>query len=372
MWIHQHSDWPHFSWDEVALNSQLAGVEYQRGRLLGHMEVVGFDLRQEACLRIFAQDVVKSSAIEGEDLNVLEVRSSIARRLGLDEGGLMGSGSSVEGIVEMILDATQKCYEPLTEERLFHWHRALFSSGSTLPAKVVGRWRSSEGGPMQIVSGAMGREKVHYIAPEADRVDEEMEKFLSWFNTEQPEVNLLIKAGIAHLWFENIHPFEDGNGRIGRAICDMVLARSDGTDQRFYSLSSQFAKERKDYYFHLEEQGRSSPEITLWLKWFLGCVERAFLNSKNILDHTLFKAKVWRMLQGHPINDRQRLIINRMLGDDFKGYMNTSKYMKMTKCSRDVALRDLKELKELRVLFQNSPKARQRQLSYRIVRKEDL
>ena len=372
MWIHQHQDWPHFSWDAKALSPQLDKVVHQRGWLLGHMEALGFDLRQEAYLRILAQDVVKSSAIEGEDLNFDEVRSSIARRLGLDEGGLVRSGRSVEGIVEMILDATQRFSDPLTKERLFRWHRALFSSGGGLPNKVVGRWRSSEGGPMQIVSGAMGREKVHYRAPEAERVDGEMERFLLWFNAEQPGVNLLIKAGVAHLWFENIHPFEDGNGRIGRAICDMVLARSDGTDQRFYSLSSQFAKERKDYYLHLEEQGRSAPEITPWLQWFLGCVERSFLSSKNILDHTLFKAKVWRMLQGHPINDRQRLIINRMLGDDFKGYMNTSKYMKMTQCSRDVALRDLKELQKLRVLFQNSPKVRQRQLSYRILRKEDL
>ena len=268
MWIHKHQNWPNFTWDAEVLAFKLADIRYRQGRLLGRMEGLGFELKREANLSMMTSDVVKSFAIEGETLNPEEVRSSIARRLGLDVAGLVPVSRDMEGIVEMMLDATQQYSKPLTKDRLFDWHSALFPTGrSGMHRITVGGWRTLSSGPMQVVSGRMGKEKVHFEAPSADRLEKEMQRFLDWFGNGN-SIDLLLKAGIAHLWFVTIHPFEDGNGRIARAISDMVLARADGTSDRFYSLSSQMETERKDYYNQLEKQQRSTPEITGWLAWF--------------------------------------------------------------------------------------------------------
>lgn len=365
MWIHEHQDWPHFTWDHKALSFKLANLRYQQGRLLGKMETLGFEFKQEANLNVMTHDVVKSSAIEGEILSPEEVRSSIARRLGIDMAGLIPVTRDVEGIVEVMLDATQKFLKPLTKERLFDWHAALFPTGrSGMHRITVGGWREIDAGPMQVVSGPMGREKVHFEAPPADRLENEMKAFLAWFNASHT-LDPVLKAGVSHLWFVTIHPFEDGNGRLGRAIADMALARADGTADRFYSLSTQIAAERKDYYRQLEQQQRSSSDITGWLEWFLGCLSRALSSAETTLGHVLFKARLWDKLRDYPVNERQRLILNRMLETDFEGHMNTSKYAKLAKCSNDTALRDIQELKRWCVLIQNS--AGGRSISYRLL-----
>ncbi|MBL9029758.1 MAG: Fic family protein [Caedimonas sp.] len=364
MWIHEHQNWTSFTWDAEALASKLADIRYRQGRLLGRMEGLGFELKREASLSTLTNDVVKSSAIEGETLNPEEVRSSIARRLGIDVAGLIPASRDVEGIVEMMLDATQSFSKPLAKDRLFSWHAALFPTGrSGMHRITVGGWRTLEAGPMQVVSGPTGREKVHFEAPSADRLDNEMTAFLTWFD-KQSDLDPVLKAGIAHLWFVTIHPFEDGNGRIARAIGDMALARADGMPDRFYSLSSQIEAERKSYYDKLENQQRSTPDITDWLEWFLDCLGRVLSNAETTLGTVLFKAQLWSKINQNPVNERQRLIINRMLEDDFTGYMNTSKYAKLTKCSNDTALRDIQELKARRIFIQNERGGRS--TSYRL------
>lgn len=298
-------------------------------------------------------DIVKSSAIEGENLNPEEVRSSIARRLGLDIAGLIPTSRDVEGIVEMMLDATQQFSKPLTKDRLFDWHAALFPTGRSGMHKItVAGWRTLDAGPMQVISGPIGREKVHFEAPSADCLEKEMQVFLKWFD-ENNDIDPVLKAGIAHFWFVTIHPFEDGNGRLARAIGDMALARADGTQDRFYSLSSQIEAERTHYYNQLEKQQRSTPDITLWLSWFLDCLGRAIINAETTLGNVLYKSDLWDTVNQKPVNDRQRLIINRMLEDNFQGFMNTSKYAKLAKCSNDTALRDIQELKERSIFIQN-------------------
>lgn len=353
MWIYKHKDWPHFTWNAQKLASKLADVRHRQGRLLGRMENLGFDLKREASLNTLTNDVVKSSWIEGENLNPEEVRSSIARRLGMDIAGLIPASRNVEGIVEMMLDATQKFSKPLTGKRLFDWHAALFPTGrSGMHFIIVGDWRNDEDGPMQVVSGPIGREKVHFEAPSADMLKKEMAAFLSWFEN-QSNLDPVLRAGIAHLWFVTLHPFEDGNGRIARAIADMALARADNISDRFYSLSTQFASERKDYYNQLEKQQKRTPEITGWLEWFLDCLGRAISNAEESLGKVLFKAKLWDKVNQHPVNERQRFIINRMLEDNFVGHMNTSKYAKLAKCSTDTALRDIQDLISREVFIQN-------------------
>lgn len=353
MWIFEHQNWPNFTWNANVLSQKLADIRYRQGRLLGKMEGLGFELKQEASLCTLTNDVLKSTAIEGESLNSQEVRSSIARRLGLDISGLIPSSRNVEGVVEMMLDATQMFLKPLERERLFSWHAALFPTGRNGMHRItVGHWRTRDTDPMQVVSGPIGREKVHFEAPGADSIESEMQAFLSWFE-KKDDIDPVLKAGIAHLWFVTIHPFEDGNGRIARAILDMALARSDETSDRFYSLSSQIEYERKDYYNQLEKQQRSSPEITEWLEWFLNCLLRAISNAENTLGRVLFKDKLWKRINQKPVNERQRLIINRMLEDDFTGYINTSKYAKLAKCSEDTALRDIQDLKTRGILVQN-------------------
>jgi Fic family protein len=353
MWIYKHQDWPNFTWDAQRLASKLADLRHRQGRLLGRMEGLGFELKREASLNTLTSDVVKSSAIEGENLNPEEVRSSIARRLGMDIAGLIPASRDVEGIVEMMLDATQQFSKALTQKRLFDWHAALFPTGrSGMHSIIVGDWRNDKDGPMQVVSGPIGHEKVHFEAPSADNLKKEMTAFLAWF--EKPsDIDPVLSAGIGHLWFVTIHPFDDGNGRIARAIADMALARAENISDRFYSLSTQFAVERKDYYNQLAKQQRSTPEITDWLEWFLDCLGRAISNAEESLGKVLFKAQLWSKINQNPVNERQRLIINQMLQDDFKGHMNTSKYAKLAKCSPDTALRDIQDLKTRGIFLQN-------------------
>lgn len=368
MWIHEHQDWPIFTWDTESLTSKLADIRHRQGRLLGRMEGLGFELKREASLSTLTNDIVKSSAIEGENLKPEEVRSSIARRLGIDIAGLIPASRDVEGVVEMMLDATQQFSKPLTKDRLFDWHAALFPTGRSGMHKItVGGWRTAEAGPMQVVSGPIGKEKIHFEAPAAERLENETEAFLGWLMGKD-DTDPVIRAGIAHLWFVTIHPFEDGNGRIARAIGDMALARADGTPDRFYSLSSQIEAERKQYYDRLEAQQRATLDITDWLAWFLDCLGRAISNAENMLGHVLFRAQLWEMINQKPVNDRQRLIINRMLDDDFEGFMNTSKYAKLSKCSNDTALRDIQELKARGIFIQNPGGGRS--TSYRLLDRE--
>ncbi len=365
MWIYQHHNWPNFTWNIEKLAVKLADIRHRQGHLLGKMESLGFELKREASLNTLTSDIIKSSAIEGKNLNSEEVRSSIARRLGIDIAGLVPANRDVEGIVEMMLDATQQFNKPLTKERLFDWHAALFPTGrSGMQRIIVGGWRTADSGPMQVVSGAIGHEQIHFEAPRADCLEHEMAAFLSRFENED-KIDPVFKAGLAHLWFVTLHPFEDGNGRIGRAIADMALARADGIPDRFYSLSTQIELERKDYYDQLERQQRSTPDITGWLEWFLNCFGRAIKNAENTLNKVRFKAELWKKINQQSVNARQRLIINRMLGEDFRGYMNTSKYAKMVKCSTDTALRDIQELKARGILIQNPSGGRS--TSYRLL-----
>ncbi len=342
-YIHELEGWPSFKWSSQDLAEQLAAVRHRQGRLLGRMEALGFELRAEAVLQTLTEDVLKSSEIEGEILDKEQVRSSIARRLGMDIGALAPADRDVEGVVEMMLDATQTYQEPLTDERLFAWHAALFPTGRSGMTKIiVGAWRDEASGPMQVVSGPIGREKVHYEAPAADRLDGEMTAFLEWFNGAAP-LDPVLKAAVAHLWFVTIHPFEDGNGRIARAIADMVLARSEGSPQRFYSMSAQIRQERKDYYDILERTQKGDLDITAWLQWFLGCLDRAFDGAEAILANVLRKARFWEAMAGQPFNERQRKVVNRLL-DGFEGKLTSSKWATLTKTSPDTALRDINDL----------------------------
>lgn len=367
--IHEHPEWPSLRWDDSRLSKMLADVRHRQGRLLGKMEGLGFRLRAEATLTTLTADVVKSSAIEGERLDAGEVRSSIARRLGLDVGGAAPASRDVEGVVEMMLDATQKYADPLNAERLYGWHAALFPTGRSGMQKItVGAWRPIEAGPMQVVSGPVGRERVHFEAPSADRLNHEMKRFLDWFEA-KPQCDRVLKAGISHFWFVTIHPFEDGNGRIARAIADLMLARADGTKERFYSMSAQIEAERKQYYDVLERSQRDGVEITPWLEWFLGCLGRALDGAENSLAGVLRKAKLWERVNQQPVSERQRKVINRLL-DGFEGKLTSSKYAKLAKCSNDTALRDIKLLLARGILIQEEGGGRS--TSYRLADDERL
>ena len=351
-YIHERTDWPNFTWDSAKLSPVLAEVRHKQGRLLGKMEGLGFQLRSEASLATLTSDVVKSSAIEGEVLNPELVRSSIARRLGMDIGGAAPVNRDVEGIVEMMLDATQRFTEPLTAERLFGWHASLFPTGRSGMHKItVGAWRPAEIGAMQVVSGAIARENVHFEAPTAEKLESEMTALIQWFES-RDEMDPVLRAALAHLWFVTIHPFEDGNGRICRAIADMALARADGTKERFYSMSSQIEAERKDYYLNLERSQRGTLDVTSWMEWFLGCLERAIAGADETLSKVLRKAKIWDRVNQGLVNERQRAVINRLM-DDFVGKLTSSKYAKLAKCSEDTALRDIRALMERGIFVQN-------------------
>jgi len=347
--IYERKGWPHLTWSREKLLDQLARVRHRQGRLIGRMEGLGFSLRNEAVLQTLTQDVMKSSEIEGEKLDRDQVRSSIARRLGIDIGGLTQADRHTEGVVEMMLDATQRYAEPLTEERLFGWHAALFPTGrSGLSKIVVGGWRNDKSGPMQVVSGPIGREKVHYEAPGAKRLPKEMRAFLNWFNAPK-DCDPVITAGLAHLWFVTIHPFEDGNGRIARAIADMALARSEQSTQRFYSMSGQIRQERYAYYDLLEKTQKGDLDVTPWLEWFLGCLDRAFDGAEDILASILRKSRFWDAHRNQAFNERQRAMINRLF-DGFEGKLTSSKWAKIAKCSQDTALRDIDGLVKRGVL----------------------
>ncbi len=361
--IHELADWPKLHWDDRALALALAALRFKQGHHLGRMRAMSFDLRLEANVDSLTQEVVKSSAIEGEVLSNDEVRSSIARRLGMETAGLPTPDRTVEGVVEVMLDATRNFGRPLTAARLFDWHGALFPTGRSGMRRItVGGWRTGESGPMQVVSGSVGKECVHFEAPEAKRLDREMQMFLDWFNN-VTGIDPVIKAGVAHLWFVTIHPFADGNGRLARAIADMALARADGSKDRFYSMSAAILAQRGEYYTQLESAQHGSLEITDWLVWFLDCLSRAIDNADEILASVLHKAQVWRQVNNHSVNDRQRQVINRMLAD-WRGHLTTSKYAKLAKCSTDTALRDIRELQEHGILIRNE--AGGRSTSYRI------
>ena len=348
-YIWQADDWPHWRYDLSALAGPLTGVSRAQGMLLGRLADVGLALRDQASLAALTEDVVKTSEIEGEVLNVESVRSSIARRLGVDIGAVAPVDRHVEGVVEMVLDATSRCAEPLTADRLFGWHAALFPTGySGMNRIAIGRWRDDADGPMQVVSGPVGRRKLHYEAPPADALAVETAKFLSWANEEVGEP-ALVKAGLAHLWFVTLHPFDDGNGRIARAVGDLFLARADGSPRRFYSLSAQIQRERKDYYDVLERSQKGTLDVTGWLSWFLGALARAVASAQTTLDAVLAKARCWQRWAGMPLNERQVKLLNRLL-DGFDGRLSSSKWAAIAKCSPDTALRDINALLELGVL----------------------
>ncbi len=328
------------------------------------MESLGFELRGEAVLAILTEDIVKSSAIEGEDLNRDQVRSSIARRLGMDIAGLVHTDRNVEGVVEMMLDATQNFGKPLTQERLCDWHAAMFPTGrSGMTPITVGAWRRDENGPMQVVSGPYGREKVHYQAPAAEKLTEEMAAFLAWFES-PAEHDTVIKAALAHLWYVSIHPFDDGNGRIARAIADMALARSEDSPQRFYSMSAEIRQRRKSYYDILEKAQKSDLDVTDWLLWFIACLDGAISRSESELQHVLAKARFWEEHRETPLNDRQRLMLGKLI-DGFEGKLTSSKWATIAKCSQDTALRDIEALIALGIM-EREP-AGWRSTSYRLV-----
>ena len=352
MYIHERKDWPRFHWNVEKLAEALASVRYSQGGLIGQMTGLGFRLQQEAVLETLTKDVLKTSEIEGEKLDAEQVRSLVARRLGLDIGGLKPADRNVEGVVEMMLDATGRYDRPMTDERLFGWHAALFPTGRSGMTKIrTGAWRDESAGPMQVVSGAIGKEKVHFAAPKADRLKKEMVAFLKWFESKDA-IDPVLKAGLAHLWFVSIHPFEDGNGRIARAIADMALARSERSSQRFYSMSAQIKQEHKEYYDILERTQKGTMDVTAWMLWFLGCLGRAIDGAHVTLKAVLGKARFWDRIKEAPLNDRQRSIINRLL-DGFEGKLTSTKYASLTECSQDTAHRDILGLVERGVLVQN-------------------
>jgi Fic family protein len=343
-YIHQLATWPNFKWDHERLAKPLAEVRHRQGRLIGRMENIGFSLRAEATLQTLTLDVLKSSEIEGEILDAHQVRSSIARRLGMDIAGLVPADRHIEGVVEMMIDATQQYGKPLTDERLFDWHAALFPTGrSGMHKIVVGGWRTNtKDDPMRVVSGSLGNERIHFIAPDSDILQNEMRPFLNWFNNTN-DTDPVIKAAIAHLWFVTIHPFDDGNGRIARAITDMQLSRADGTTQCFYSMSAQIRKERKIYYDTLEATQKGNLDITNWILWFFECIERALIEVDQTLGSVMYKARFWEHNNTMVLNERQKNILNKLL-TQFEGKLTTSKWAKMAKCSQDSALRDIQDL----------------------------
>lgn len=363
-YIHLLKEWPVFRWEDEKILLPLSSVRHKQGRLLGKLEGLGFRLREEATLENLTQDVTKSSEIEGEKLPADEVRSSIARKLGIDTVGEVTVNRAVEGVVKMMLDATQKYEQALTEDRLFGWQAALFPAGKSGMHKIrTGAWRDDSNGPMQVVSGAVGKEHVHYEAPEASLLDREMQKFFQWYNDQSASLDPVLKAAIAHLWFVTIHPFGDGNGRIARAIADMQLARADGSKQRFYSMSAQIRKERNAYYDILETTQKGNLDITQWFLWFIECLDRAITLSEENLAGVTQKAKFWDTHRSTSLNERQRKMLNKLM-DGFEGNLTSSKWAKIAKCSADTALRDMQDLIDKEMLEKEEGGGRS--TSYRI------
>lgn len=349
VYIHQKKDWPNFEWNADAIVNLLSEARNLQGRLQGKMEALGFELRNEALLDTLTLDVLKTSEIEGELLNHDQVRSSIARKLGMEIAGAVESDRDVDGVVEVMLDATQNCFKPLTKSRLFDWHAALFPTGRKGMHKIiVGDWRKDTTGPMQVVSGPMGKERVHFEAPNSDLLEKEMSSFLDWFS-QNNKIDLVLKASIAHLWFVTIHPFDDGNGRITRALTDMLLAQADKSNQRFYSMSAQIRIERKQYYDILEKTQKGDLDITNWIKWFLQCLINTLNSTEAVLANVLFKGNFWQIHSKTIINERQKKLINKLL-DGFDGKLTSSKWAKIAKCSKDTAIRDINDLIEKEIL----------------------
>ena len=349
VYIHQKKDWPNFKWDSEDIVNLLSEARNLQGRLQGKMEALGFELRNEALLDTLTLDVLKTSEIEGELLNHDQVRSSIARKLGMEIVGSVESDRNVDGVVEMMLDATQNCFKPLTKTRLFDWHAALFPTGRNGIYKIiVGDWRKDTTGPMQVISGPMGKEKVHFEAPNSDLLEKEMSSLLNWFS-QNNKIDLVLKASIAHLWFVTIHPFDDGNGRITRALTDMLLAQADKSNQRFYGMSAQIRIERKQYYDMLEKTQKGDLNITNWIQWFLQCLINALNSTEEVLVKVLFKGNFWQIHSKTIINERQKKLINKLL-DSFDGKLTSSKWAKIAKCSKDTAIRDINDLIEKEIL----------------------
>ncbi len=369
MYIYDREDWPNFFWNNDELIGKLAALRFKQGQLLGRMGSLGFRLQSEATLETITEEVVKSSQIEGELLDTTLVRSSVARQLGIALGAIPPPDRYIDGIVEMVLDATQRCDDPLTRERLFGWHSALFPGGrSGMSRIIVGDFRNDQSGPMQVVSGPVGKQHVHFQAPPAVTINTEIEAFLDWYNrgsTADP----LLKTAIAHLWFVTIHPFDDGNGRIARAIADQALTRSEKGAQRFYSMAAQIRKDREAYYNILETTQKGDLNITPWIKWFLGCLESAIDGAQTALAGTLRKAGFWQKHSDKSLNVRQRSILNRLL-DGFEGKLTSSKYAKIAKCSQDTALRDIDDLIRQDILTKN--RAGGRSASYSIIETEPI
>lgn len=352
MYIWERPEWPKFEWNDRALIEPLAAARLNQGRLLGRMQSLGFDLQLEAQLQALTDEVLKSSEIEGDILDHASVRSSLARRLGVPEAATTPIDRRTEGVVEMTLDATRNFDQLLTAQRLFGWQAALFPTGYSGLAKVkTGGWREDVDGPMQVVSGAIGRERVHYQAPPAPRVPDDMAAFLDWFAT-PPTTDGLLRAGLAHLWFVTVHPFEDGNGRIARAIADQALAQSEGSPQRFYSMSSQIRRERADYYAILESTQKGGLDVTDWLQWFLACFTRAIDGAETSSADVLRKAEFWRAHERIALSDRQRMILNRYL-DGFEGNLTAKKWAILGKCSPASAQRDIADLVDKGILQRN-------------------
>lgn len=357
-YIYELPNWPNFKWENNIIYKELAKVKYQQGLLLGRMENLGFNIQEDALLTILTNEVIKTSEIEGESLNSDEVRSSIARHLGMDIGALLPSDHHIDGIVEVILDATQNYIQPLTEQRLLHWHATLFPTGmSGMMLVNPGAWRTDSGGPMQVISGRYGREKIHFQAPPAKVLPKEINKFIDWFEQNHREIDPVIKAAIAHLWFVILHPFDDGNGRISRAITDMALARSENLGKRFYSMSTQIRKQPKSYYDILEQTQKNSLDITPWLIWFLDCLYQAIKNSNTLLENILNKAKFWEQNSEKAFNQRQITMLNTLF-DGFKGKLTSIKWAKMTNSSQDTATRDINKLIEEGILVKSNERGR--------------
>lgn len=362
MWLWQEPDFPNFIWNETNILKIIAEIRYQQGLLLGRIQDVGFEEKGSAIIEAQTQNVINSALIENEHLSLSDVRSSIARHLGFQKD-YQKADRKTEGMVEMLLDATDQSDKPLTKQRLFGWHNALFPDGfSGIHAITVAQWREEYGDPMQVVSGMGDRLRVHFEGPPASRVESMMQQFFDW--AEHEALDPIIKSGIAHLWFLTIHPFEDGNGRIARAISDAFLSQSDGVKQRFYNLSSQIQKDKKNYYKRLQMQQRADLDITPWLTWYLNAVQLALKSANHDLNQILFKSQLWQKINSHQsVNERQKNIINLMLSADFKGNINTSKYARLCKCSPDTALRDINQLKKRGVLIKN-PENQGRNTSY--------
>ncbi len=352
-YIYDSSDWPNFRWNREKLAERLGQIHYRQGVLTGRMNTLGFILHNEAVVDTLTLDVIKSSEIEGEILNKEQVRSSIAKRLGMDTNALIPTSRDIDSVVDMFVDATQNYNKPLTKKRLFGWHAALFPKGYSGMNKIkVGSWRDDIKGPMQVVSGPIGHQRVHFEAPPANRIEKEMAAFLEWYNGKD-DTDLVLRAGIAHFWFVTIHPFEDGNGRIARAISDMTLARFEQSPQRFYSMSAQILAERDAYYKGLEKASKGTLDITEYLEGFLDILNKAFDNVEVTLSAVLRKARFWESCINITINDRQRLMLNKLL-DGFEGKLTSSKWATIAKCSQDTASRDIDDLIEKGVLKKDS------------------